>query len=129
MALDVAKHVAYWSAGANEAMETAELLIGNGRYGFALFFLHLSLEKLLKAIVAKAGGEVPPKTHNLLFLAERTGLKPQPEIMQVLGEFRAYCIIGRYPDSEPAVIDRVLAERELARAREAYTWLQQQCSR
>ena len=41
-------------------------------------------------------------------------------------EFQAYCLAGRYPDSEPAVMDGALAQRELARAGETYAWLQNQ---
>ena len=39
MAMDVDKQCHYWRLGAINAMETAELLIQNGRYDFGLFFL------------------------------------------------------------------------------------------
>ena len=126
MALDVAKQVAYWRSGADEALGAAELLIVSGRYNFGLFFLHLAVEKMLKAIVAKETGDVPPKTHNLLFLAEKAKLAPPVNVMAVLSEFREYCMAGRYPDAGPAYVDRALAQRELARAQEACAWLQNQ---
>ena len=126
MAMDVDKQCHYWRMGADNAMETAELLIQNGRFDFGLFFLHLSIEKMLKAIVTRRTQDVPPKTHNLLFLAEKAKLTPPGNLMATLSEFREYCMAGRYPDAEPANVDRALAERELARAREVCTWLQNQ---
>ena len=129
MALDAAKQVAYWRAGADEALGAAELLIVSGRYNFGLFFLHLALEKMLKAIVAKETGDVPPKTHDLLLLARRAGLNLAMDVSEVLGEFQVYCMAGLYPDAEPRAVDRPLAERELARANEAFKWLQQQFSK
>ena len=129
MALDVAKQVAYWRAGADESLGAAELLIVSGRYNFGLFFLHLALEKMLKAFVARETGDVPPKTHDLLLLARRAGLNLAMDVSEVLGEFQVYCMAGRYPDAEPRIVDRALAEREMARANEAFKWLQQQFSK
>lgn len=129
MALDAAKQVAYWIAGSDDALGTAELLINGGRYNFGLFFLHLTLEKALKAIVAKRTGDIPPKTHDLLLLARRAELVPPSDVFAVLGEFQVYCMAGRYPDTEPVTVDNALAQRELARARKAYQWLHQQLSK
>jgi HEPN domain-containing protein len=129
MALDVEKQVRFWQDGAEEAFATAQLLISNRRYNFGLFLLHLALEKMLKALVARQTQDVPPKTHNLVLLSQRAGLSPTADVSGVLGEFQAYCLAGRYPDDESAMLDRSLAQRELARAKETYAWLQQQLSK
>ncbi len=126
MAMDVGKQCDYWRKGADNALAAAELLIQNGRFDFGLFLLHLSLEKLLKAIVTRETQDVPPKTHNLLFLVEKAKLSPPGNLLAVLSEFREYCMAGRYPDAEPANVDQAMAQRELARAREVSTWLQNQ---
>lgn len=89
-----------------------------------MFLLHLALEKVLKALLVSQTCEVPPRSHDLLRLMREAGLEPPEDVLAVLGEFQAYCLAGRYPDSEPAVADGTLARRELARAREAYVWLQ-----
>jgi len=102
------------------------LLIEHGRFDFGLFFLHLSLEKMPKAIVTRQTKDVPPKTHNLLFLAEKAKLTVPAQLLGVLSEFREYAMAGRYPDAEPANVDRALAQRELVRAREVCRWLQNQ---
>lgn len=122
----IQQHVDYWRSGAADALASGELLIINRRWGFGLFLLHLSLEKLLKALVVERTREIAPRTHDLLLLARRAGLSPPDEILVALGEFQVYCLAGRYPDSEQATLDRDIAERELSRAKEAHRWLQSQ---
>ena len=126
MAIDIDKQVCYWRTGAEDALGSADLLIANGRWGFGLFLLHLALEKSLKALVVRQTREVPPRTHDLLRLIRQAELEPPADILAVMGEFQAYCLAGRYPDSEPALMDAALARRELARAKETYAWLQSQ---
>ncbi len=129
MPLDVEKHILYWITGADEALQTAELLIANGRYSFGLFFIHLAIEKMLKALVTQHTCIEPPKTHNLILLTERAGLTPPAEILLALADFRAYCMEGRYPDSRSASATRTLAHEELPRAKEVYQWLHQQLNK
>lgn len=126
MALDAAKQLNYWLSGAEDALGSAELLITGGRYNFGVFLLHLAIEKMLKALVVQETGDVPPKSHDLLLLADRAKLHPPAHVTLVLGEFQEYCMAGRYPDAEPAQADRTLADRELNRAKQACLWLQQQ---
>jgi len=125
MALDVAKQITYWRLGAEDALGAAELLIGGGRYNFGLFFLHLALEKMLKALVVQETKGIPPKTHDLLLLARLACLNLPTNVALVLGEFQEYCMAGRYPNLPGPAADRTLANHELIRARETYLWLQQ----
>ena len=41
---------------------------------------HLSIEKALKSLNYKVLDEVPPKTHNLLYLVNKIGKKPEQEL-------------------------------------------------
>ncbi len=129
VAIDIDKQVHYWQSGAEEALRSAELLIANGRWALGLFLAHLALEKILKALVVRKVRELPPRTHDLLWLARLAAAEPPAHILAALGEFQAYCLAGRYPDSGSADMDEPMAKSELARAREAYTWLQNQFSR
>lgn len=70
--------------------------------------------------------DVPPKTHDLLLLARRANLLLTSDVAVVLGEFQIYCMAGRYSDADTMNADRRLADRELARAREAFAWLHRQ---
>ncbi len=70
--MDIAKQIEYWKKGAINDIDSAELLINNGKYLHGLFFCHLVIEKIIKAHVAKDTGEVPPKSHNLVWLLNKT---------------------------------------------------------
>jgi predicted nucleotidyltransferase/HEPN domain-containing protein len=96
--MDIAKHIAYWRNGSDEDWEVALDLIRRDKIRHGLFFLHLSMEKLIKAHVCRHTAEVPPKTHNLLRLAETADLAPNLERQKLLVELNDYCMEGRYPD-------------------------------
>ena len=61
----IEKQVAYWLNSAKEDYEAAIQLLDGGKYRHGLFFLHLTVEKVLKAIYSKRLAQVPPKIHNL----------------------------------------------------------------
>ncbi len=64
-------HIQYWLDSAAHDWRTAVNLYGAGKYDWCLFIGHLVLEKTLKAIfVQNNGNRLPPKTHNLVKLAE-----------------------------------------------------------
>ena len=49
------------------------------RYPYALFMCHLSIEKLLKAIIVKQIKEHAPYTHNLIELGKNTQINFKEE--------------------------------------------------
>ena len=67
---DIEKQVAYWRDSAVEDLQVAQDLIKRQRTRHGLFFLHLALEKLLKALVCRQTQDLAPRTHNLIRLAE-----------------------------------------------------------
>jgi HEPN domain-containing protein len=95
--MDVLKQAAFWKAGAEEDLEVARELIANRRIRHALFFAHLSLEKILKAHVCRRTQDLAPRIHNLVRLAEAAALQLPPERLNVLAEMNAFHIEGRYP--------------------------------
>lgn len=74
MSLDVQKQVDHWQTGAKEDWEVAVDLINLGHTRHGLFFAHLALEKMLKALVCCATRDIAPRLHTLLRLAERADL-------------------------------------------------------
>ncbi len=51
--IDIEKQVAYWRHGAEEDWEVAHQLFDRGYIRHSLFFVHLALEKALKAHVCR----------------------------------------------------------------------------
>jgi HEPN domain-containing protein len=98
MTFDADKTVAYWLDGAEYDLETARALIEKRRYPYALFFGHLALEKLLKALVVKTTREHAPLSHDLVKLAARTPVDLTPEMSRDLERISEFNLEARYPE-------------------------------
>ena len=120
---DIKKQIEYWSNGALDNIETAEILIEKGKRLEGLFFCHLALEKALKAHVTKATEGPPPKTHNLQRLAEIAGLVLEEDDYRFLGEMMEYQIEGRYPEMAPKIPDKKKTAHYFKKSREVAEWL------
>ncbi|KAF0146839.1 MAG: HEPN domain-containing protein, partial [Ignavibacteria bacterium] len=69
--MEQSKQIEYWTKAATLDLQSAIDIFESGKnFHFCLFLCHLSIEKLLKAFVVKITNDFPPKTHNLLRLAE-----------------------------------------------------------
>jgi len=121
--IDIQKQIAYWRIGAAEEWELATHLLDEDRVRHGLFLLHLTIEKAIKAHVCKKMEGMPPKSHNLLRLAELAGISLSREDGDFLGELSLFNIEGRYPDfygalPPPADVRRIRQETE-----RIYLWL------
>ncbi|HUT52066.1 MAG TPA: HEPN domain-containing protein [bacterium] len=121
--MDNQKQVDYWRSGSDDDMESAEILLEKKKIQQALFFCHLALEKILKALFTHNTGQVPPKTHNLVLLAEKAGLHAPPERMNFLRKFNVWQLEGRYPDTGQASLNLTSGRERLEAAKEALNWL------
>ena len=100
MDFDADKTVVYWIEGAEYDLGTAGNLLEKKRFPYTLFFGHLALEKLLKAIFVKNTRKHAPATHSLPFLAERCGLAMPEDILTKLREFMEFYFEARYPEEQ-----------------------------
>ena len=121
--IDIRKQIAYWTAGAADDMMTAELLIRESRVLHGLFFCHLVIEKAVKAHVVKTTGEVAPRSHNLIYLSEKTNLVFDEESLIFLGILMKYQLQGRYPDYNPILPDQFKVAEYLNRTKTLLKWL------
>jgi len=90
--LDIQKQIDYWHKSAVEDWQVAQDLLNEGRVRHSLFFAHLSLEKLLKAIVCYHTQDLAPRLHNLVRLAELTGLSWNETQIDTLAEVYRWLI-------------------------------------
>ncbi|HPJ36581.1 MAG TPA: HEPN domain-containing protein [Spirochaetota bacterium] len=67
--------IKYWIDSSSEDISTAQILIEKERFLHGLFFCHLAMEKILKAVYVKTKADFAPKTHNLLYLCELCGIE------------------------------------------------------
>ncbi|MBI5187357.1 MAG: HEPN domain-containing protein [Nitrospinae bacterium] len=124
--MDINQQVDYWLKSAAHDLEAAESLFQNQKYDWCLFIGHLVIEKVLKAFYVKDNNEIPPKIHNLLRLAERTGLLFSDIQKQFLGEVNRFNIETRYPDTLHSfykVCTEEFTEEYFKKIKEMYQWL------
>ncbi|MCU0663513.1 MAG: HEPN domain-containing protein [Myxococcota bacterium] len=122
--MDTAKHTAYWRDSAGEDWSAAKALLERGHLRHGLFFVHLAIEKTLKACVVSRTQKMPPKTHDLLRLSSLAGLTPSGEQSVSLTLIGRYCMEGRYPDSWGGSPDEEEASDVVIRAQEISKWLE-----
>ncbi len=94
----IQKIVNYWKKTAEHDYNTMITLFKNKRYDASLFFGHITLEKILKALVAKTTKEHAPRTHNLVLLAKTAKLNLSDKEFILLGEINEFNIEARYPE-------------------------------
>ncbi len=90
--------VEYWQKSAKRDYETMLGLFKLKRYPESLFFGHIALEKILKALVVKKTGKEAPKIHDLVKLAELASLDLEKEEVVLLKIINRFNMRARYPD-------------------------------
>jgi hypothetical protein len=60
--------------------------------------LHLAMEKILKAHICLHTNDIAPKLHNLVRLAELSGIAFTEEQKDLLADINPFNIEGRYPE-------------------------------
>jgi len=107
--MDREEKINYWLTSADNDWVVANHLLEKRDYPYALFFGHLTLEKILKAIIIKITNESPPLTHRLGFLAEKAGLSVSPEQLELLEIVTDFNLEARYPDERFSFFQRCTA--------------------
>jgi len=118
--------VKYWIRSAEEDLKTAKSLFKTKRYSHCLFFCHLFVEKILKALATKKIGKPAPYGHNLLRFSEMSGLKFSIKQLDLLDEINTFNIEARYNDYKFQFYKKATKEytqKYFKKAEEIYLWL------
>ena len=92
------QHIAHWLKSSVDDEKTMQILF-NGGYTHSLFFGHLYLEKICKALWVKHNdGNTPPFIHNLVKILPSVDLSLSEKDISFLGRLNVYQLKGRYPD-------------------------------
>ncbi len=124
--LNISEVRLYWIKEAEEALTVAEHLSEKGDYSYALFFGHLAVEKILKALYVGNKKQHAPPTHNLQRLAREAGLSLDEEKSQTLLLITSFNIEARYPDIKRSFRKKCTKEFTLEQMqviRETFQWL------
>ena len=87
-----------WMKQAEYDMKAARTLYDGRTYIYAVFMCHLSIEKALKGLYLKRLNDLPPKTHNLNFLKEKSGLEMPEDLLEFLVILNHKSVPTRYPE-------------------------------
>lgn len=93
------QHIGYQVNTAEDDWGSVELLFNGGKYLQSLFWAHLVLEKLAKALQVKNHEEnVPLKIHNLTLLLEQANVELGEDNIKFLYNYNTFQLSSRYPD-------------------------------
>lgn len=98
MGPDLDKLINFWASEANEVLKVAGHLVEKEDFSYALFFGHLALEKMLKALCVRELRDHAPPIHNLVRLAKIAGIELDEQAETDLVTITAFNIESRYPD-------------------------------
>ena len=118
----------YWIEGSEEDYNVMNVLHNNKKNSYCLFFWHLVIEKLLKALYEKNNKGTPyaPKSHDLLYLAEKTQLKLNERQEDLLDTITRFNMSARYDDYKKEFYLKCTdeyTEQQLKNIEEIRVWL------
>jgi HEPN domain-containing protein len=117
-----------WLSQVDYDLATAEHMLHTGRYIYVVFMSHLALEKMLKALVTEETQRLPPRTHNLIDLAQQGNLNLSQTQRDFIGKINNANIATRYPADLAQLLTQYsapVARTYLEQTREIITWLRQ----
>ena len=120
--INVNEQIDYWELGAKEELLTATVLFENKRIEACLFYCHLCLEKILKAIYVKVNEKHPPKTHNLKWLLDNSQINVDDEQLKFILIIQLYQSESRYPNAFTAEPDEDKTMHYLQQTKTMYIW-------
>lgn len=127
--LDKNLNVKYWLDSAKDDWKVAKHLFEKKDYSYSLFFAHLSIEKILKALYVTKHGKTPPFTHRLVYLAEKISVTWREEQLDLLEIITDFNMEARYPDEKFSFKKKCtkrFTENYLKKIRGLKRWLTQQ---
>lgn len=95
---EITKWRAHLIFDSKDALKTAKELYASKRYHHALFFGHLAVEKQIKAIFLSKHRSFSPPVHDLIYLAKKTFIPINKELLNDLNEINTFNIRTRYED-------------------------------
>lgn len=118
----------FWIDSSDEDYNVMQVLHESNKNSYCLFFGHLSIEKLIKAIYAKKNKSAPyaPKSHDLLYLAEKTEIElteRQEDLLDIITKFN---MNARYDDYKKEFYKKCTneyTEEQIKNIEEVREWL------
>jgi HEPN domain-containing protein len=124
--MDTRRIIQSWLDAAGRDWDVAKNLFKLKHYAYSLFFCHLTVEKLLKALVVQNTSQHAPPIHELKKLAKLAKLKPTSIQKQHLETLTTFNIKARYDDIKQSFYKQAtkdFAKKYLKITEEISAWL------
>lgn len=118
-----------WLKQSDYDMDTAEFMVSGERFFYAVFMAHLSVEKALKALFHHKLGQIPPKTHNLIYLLGKIDIHPAEKMGRFITMLNEANLITRYPEDIDKLqndYSKEVVEKILTQSKEFLQWTKKQ---
>jgi HEPN domain-containing protein len=115
-----------WLDSAVYDIETAKYMLSSGRFIYVIFFCHLAIEKLLKALVSEITDEPAPRSHDLIYLAKRADIQLEPGQYEFVSKLNNASVPTRYPSDMQKILSeytKQVASSYLKQTEEVTKWL------
>lgn len=119
----------YWLKNSQDKQKTTNALFKSKRWADCLFFCHLSVESLLKALVVKRTKKQAPYIHDLERLAEIAGLILDDNKKENLQNMTRFNLESRYPEIKFIFyksVDREFTEKYVKITKNIILWLKKE---
>ena len=120
------KAVANWIKSSEYDIKTADSMQRSKRFIYVIFMCHLSVEKVLKAIVISKLRQFPPKTHDLFYLVKLLSLDIPDKHKAILMHLNEASVPTRYPEDISKLVksyNSSTADRYLKQTKGLLKWL------
>lgn len=125
----MAKDYKEWFRQSDYDYETALFMHESGRYFYAVFMCHLSIEKALKGLYLKRTKIVPLKIHKLMYFIDKLSLEPNEDFTLFIAGLDSAGVATRYPDSLKIISSEYKRKNTLdilKKAEELLQWLKKE---
>jgi HEPN domain-containing protein len=127
MNVDYKKLVSYWITASEKDLHAAkEIFVNTKNYVSVLFYIHLFIEKALKAYYVQKKKTHAPFSHNLLFLSKEVGIEIDKKHNKLMAEINEFNIECRYPDEKFGIYKKATKSftmKYLTKAEELHAWI------
>ena len=96
----IEESVEYWILNSNEKLKTMRDLYKGKRYADSLYYGHMILEMVLKALVVQKSRKPAPHIHNLSRLVELSEADLGEREMDLLAKVNRFNLESRYPNEK-----------------------------
>lgn len=125
----IKKTTRQWLAHALEDFSTAQFLLRARKYLYVGFMCQQAVEKTLKGIICQELDVTPPRTHNLISLADLIDARIDEPQRHLLATLTDYYLNNRYPDVKAALskkMTQTVARKMLSATEMLIQWFTEQ---